>query len=140
MKTIAKHITALILAILVLASTVSFTVNTHYCMGRPMDRSVFTAAKSCGMEMLEATETPKGCEKVTQHCCHDEQHVVKGQKELKDSSIELTTTQQAVLTAYVLYTYLNLFEGLKENVVPFIGYSPHKVVKPIHKLHQVYLI
>ncbi len=139
MKTIATHITTTLLALLVLLSTVSFTVNTHYCMGRPMDRSVFTAAKSCGMELMKATDTTTGCEKVTQHCCHDEQHLVKGQKELKDSPVILTQTQQAVLTAYV-YSYANLFEGLQENAVPLVGYSPHRVVHPIYKLHEVYLI
>lgn len=68
-----------ILALLVLLSTVSWTVDKHLCMGRVMDTSLFLPAQDCGMEAAMAV-LDKGFEN---HCCADESFTIQGQDDLK---------------------------------------------------------
>ena len=92
------------LALLVLFSTVSFTVEKHYCGDVLVDVSVFSEAENCGMEAMEKLQKKS--------CCKDEVDVVEGQDELKISSFEdLDFEQQQFLVAFA-YSYLNGFESL----------------------------
>lgn len=66
------------MALLVLLSTVSWTVEKHLCMGRVMDVALFGHAEDCGMETNLAAfgETDN-------HCCEDESFTLEGQDDLK---------------------------------------------------------
>ncbi len=66
------------MAFFVLASTVSWTVDKHICMGRVVSISVFEKAQGCDMPM-ESTKT----------CCENESFTVKGQEDLKLSLTEI---------------------------------------------------
>ena len=121
-----------ILAILVLFSIVSFTIEKHYCGDVLVDVSVFTEAEKCGMEALEILQKKT--------CCKDEINVVLGQDELKFSSFEdLDFTQQQFVTTFI-YTYVNLFEGLSQQIIPHKDYSPPNLVTDIQVLDQVFTI
>lgn len=142
MKTIFNKILATLMAFVVLISTLSFTVDMHYCGGVLVETAIFQKAKGCGMEMKSgiAQENNKGCSITKKGCCKDEHIIVDGQDELKlDTFDKLTTEQQAVVASY-FYTYINLFEGLENNIVPFRHYTPPLVVKNIQKLDETYLI
>ncbi len=67
-----------LMAFFVLASTVSWTVDKHICMGRVVSISVFEKAQGCDMPM-ESTKT----------CCENESFTVKGQEDLKLSLTEI---------------------------------------------------
>jgi len=136
MKTITQKIASLLMACIVLLSTMSFTIDMHYCGDILVDTSVFTAAETCGMELQESS---KECSVSKKNCCSDTQIVFEGQDELKNSFDSLATEQQLFISSFV-YTYLNLFEGLEGNVIPFKDYSPPLLVKDIQKLDGVYLI
>lgn len=117
---------------LVLFSTVSFTIEKHYCGDVLVDVSVFTDAEKCGMEALEILQKKT--------CCKDEVDVVLGQDELKFSSFEdLDFSQQQFVTTFA-YTYINLFEGLPKQIVPHKDYSPPNLVTDIQVLDQVFII
>ena len=45
-----------------------------------------------------------------------------------------------VNTVKGVYSYINLFEGLEKNIVPFKNYSPPLIVTDIQVLDQVFLI
>ena len=62
------------MALLVLVSTVSWTVDKHLCMGRVMDISFFADAESCGMEKAAALMEKK----MENHCCGDETFTILG--------------------------------------------------------------
>ena len=116
---------------LVLFSTVSFTVEKHFCGDVLIDISVFGDAKSCGesMGMLHKKS-----------CCKDEIEVVKGQDELKSHSFQdLDFSQQQFLTTFA-YSYINLFESLDKLIIPHKDYSPPNLIKEIHILDEVFLI
>lgn len=125
------------LALLVLVSTMSFTVEKHFCGSILVDTAIFTEAESCaGMDMSknETTENEK------YNCCKNEVEVVKGQNKLKITSFDdLKFHQQLFFTSYVC-AFVNLFEGLPEQIIPHKNYSPPNLVADIQVLDQVFII
>ena len=89
MKELFRKISSISMAVVVLLSTLSFTVEAHYCGDTLVDSSLFQEAESCGMEMQKSTYED-GCSVSMKNCCSDEQLVLDGQKELKSSSENLT--------------------------------------------------
>jgi len=137
MKHLAQKIFSPLLAFLVLFSTLSFTVDKHYCGNSLVDVAVFSSTKGCGMENTVNTDCPDTS--LQKKCCDDEEISFQGQKEITVTIDDLTIDQQLFLVSYV-YSYINLFEGLKENIIPFKNYSSPLVVKDIQLLDQTFLI
>ncbi len=124
------------LALIVLCSTVSFTIEKHFCGDKLIDVSVFTEANKCKMEALEIE-----LDKITKEsCCKDKVDVVKGQDELIVKTIDDFDFTQQLFVATFTYSYLNLFEGLPQLVIPHKNYSPPILVTDIQVLDQVFLI
>lgn len=126
------------MALIVLFSTFSFTVEQHYCGDVLVDFSFFGAAESCGMDVQKNMHPEQSAFSQT-HCCNDETLSVDGQENLKLSFEKLTLNQQQFVAAFI-YTYINLYEGLPENIVPFSDYPPPLLVKDIQILDQTFLI
>ena len=119
-----------------LCSTVSFTIEKHFCGDKLIDVSVFTEANKCKMEALEME-----LEKITKEsCCKDKIDVVKGQDELIVKTIDDLDVTQQMFVATFTYSYLNLFEGLPQLVIPHKNYSPPILVTDLQVLDQVFLI
>ena len=134
MKLIFLHKSfSVMLSILVLCSTMSITVEKHFCGGTLVDVALFSEAKGCGMEMTSESQMKKPC-------CKDEVEVIQGQDELKVTSFkELDLEKQQILLAYV-YTYASLFVSLPKEIIPHRDYVPPNLVTDIHVLDQVFLI
>lgn len=127
---------AVALSLLVLFSTLSVTIEKHFCGDTLVDVAIFTQAKKCGMEMQDMDKS----EIVKKSCCKDEIDIIKGQDELKTNSLDdLSSIQKQILVAYS-FSYINLFEGLPKKAIPNRNYSPPKIVKDIHVLDETYLI
>ncbi|WP_289038566.1 hypothetical protein [uncultured Zobellia sp.] len=139
MKKVFHKISSVLMAFVVLFTTMSFTVNMHYCGDSLVDFSVFKSAETCGMEKAQPV---KSCENPTmteKDCCTDQQFVKEGNQDLKTSFDKLTFDQQTFVATF-FYTYINRFEGLDENIVPFKDYSPPFVERDIQTLYETYLI
>ena len=130
MKKAFQHIVCLSMAFLVMLSTMSFTVDKHFCGSHLVDKAVFSKAKTCGMQMNANSES---------HCCTNEKISVEGQDELKVSFDSFDFQQQLFITTFS-FTYFNLFESLPKQVVPFKDYSPPLLVSDIQLEHQEFLI
>ncbi len=130
------HIMSVFLALMVLLSTLSWTVDKHLCMGRVMDVSFFAGADSCGMEAM-ADAMPVNAEK--DGCCDDESFTIKGQDDLKVSWFDLDLEHQVFLVAFTK-SYFDLFVPLKELPVPNETYPPPLLVRDVQVLDQVFLI
>lgn len=126
------------MALIVLFSTFSFTVEQHYCGDILVDYSLFGQAESCSMDVQKASEAQE-CNLAKQNCCDDETLSIEGQDDLQLSFEKLTLDQQQFVVSFV-YSYLNLFEGLPENIVPFNDYPPPFLIKDILILDQTFLI
>ena len=139
MKSVIHKILSISMAFVVLLSTMSFTLNMHYCGDTLVETAIFNKAKGCGMEMEMEKPSTEGCSITKKNCCNDEQLVVDGQDELQLQVDKITFDQQVFITSFV-YTYINLFEGLDNNVSTYEEYKPPLVVRQIFKIDETYLI
>ena len=137
MKQLFHKILSLSMALVVLFSTMSFTVNMHYCGDNLVETAIFKKAKGCGMEMQ--SPSTKDCSITKKNCCSDKQVLLDGQDELKLNFDTLSFEQEQFIASFV-YTYINLFEGLDKNVSSYEEYKSPLVVRQIFKIDETYLI
>ena len=124
----------MVLSFLVLFSTLSFTVEKHYCGDNLVDVAIFSEVKKCGMEMSPDTETTQ------KSCCKDEVDIVKGQDDLKLSTAKNLSLNQIVFIQSFVYSFTALFESLPKQIIPHKNYSPPNLVADIQMLDQVFII
>ena len=127
------------MAVVVVITTTSFTVDMHYCGSSLVDFSFFDSADGCGMEKIE---TPSSCEDATitqTSCCTDKQIAVEGQDDMKQDAVKLSKNQQLFVAAFT-YSYLNIFNDLrnKDNLVT--DYPPPLPKNNVYILYQTFLI
>jgi hypothetical protein len=137
MKQVFHKILSFIMAFVVLFSTMSFTIDMHYCGDTLVETAVFQKAKGCGMEMQNPSNND--CSVIKKNCCSEEQLVVSGQDELQ-LQVDKISFEQQVFVASFVYAYINLFEGLDNNVYSYQDYRPPLVIRQLYKLDETYLI
>lgn len=135
-KRVLQKSFSLLMAFLVLLSTVSFTVEKHYCGDKLIDVAVFSKAENCGMDMepmlMESMEKKQ--------CCHEKLELVKGQDKLKKSSSENYHFGQQFSLTKLNYPYINLLEDLPQQIIPHKYYSQPHLVADIQIWQQVFII
>ncbi|MDT0293164.1 hypothetical protein ACFQ3R_09160 [Mesonia ostreae] len=141
MKKFLHNAMAVFMVAVVLMTTMSFTVDMHYCGETLVDFSFTQQVETCRMEnnkneSLGSCESPKMSK---ESCCSDKQLVQEGQDNLKTSFDQLTLEQQIFVTSFT-YTYINLFEGTESKQIPFVDYAPPFVKRDVQVLHQTFLI
>ena len=135
-KTFAHKTISVIMAFVVLCSTLSFTIEKHFCGDFLIATSIFSEVDKCAQEAFELEQ-----EAITKKpCCKDVVDLIKGQDELQNKSFDDLEFQQQVFLEAFAYSYINLFEGLPQLIVPHKGYSPPNLVYDIQVLDEVYLI
>jgi len=140
MKHFLREISAIIMAFVILLSTMSFTISEHYCGGDLVDSSLFSKVDVCNMDMyMQKTSSENDSCNNNNNCCKDIIKHIEGQNDLKVDFSSLNFEQQIFVTSFA-YSYINLFEGLKENIIPFKYYTPPFLVTDILVLDQVFLI
>ena len=137
MKQVLHKIMSFAMAFVVLFSTMSFTLDMHYCGDTLVETAVFHKAKGCGMEMQSPSN--QGCAITKKNCCSDEQLVVEGQDELQLQVDKISFEQQVFIASFV-FTYINLFEGIDNNVTSYEEYKPPLVIRQLYKIDETYLI
>ncbi|MGB3145152.1 MAG: hypothetical protein WBB24_13695 [Maribacter sp.] len=140
MKQVVHKIASLSMALLVLFSTLSFSVDMHYCMGHLVDFSLFDDVKTCSMQMGKS-ESPNDYNmmEMKMDCCSDVQLNKVGQDDLKISFDTISFDQQVFITSFV-YSYLELFADELTKKVRFENYSPPPLIRDTLVLDQTFLI
>ena len=138
MKKVFYKISSASLALIVLLSTVSFTVDSHYCGDTLVDSSLFGHVETCGMEVQQQSPSSE-CDISKKDCCSDEQVIVEGQDTLKTSFDKLDKDQQLFVAAFI-HTYINLFFESQEDLNSYRDYTPPPLVRDIQVLDQTFLI
>lgn len=133
MKKIIHKISAFLMALVVLISTMSFTISMHYCQGELVDTAIFQKAHSCGMEMGDENTMKKN------GCCDDKEINIEGQDELKLPIADLNLDQQVFVIAFA-HSYIELFQTIEDRKNTFFDYPPPFIVRQIFKLDETYLI
>lgn len=124
------------LSFLVLFSTLSLTIEKHFCGDVLIDVAIFSESEKCKDDIAEKTKH----DSIKKSCCKDEIDVVEGVSQLTTNSFEdIDTIEKQVLIAYGL-SYVNLFEGLPNLVIPHKDYTSPILIKDIQVLDETYLI
>lgn len=133
MKNIFIKLASFTLALLVLFSTFSFTVEKHYCGDFLVDVSFSGKTEGCGMKMNGVVSAKK------KKCCTNEIHKIEGQDELQSNKIDkLTFEKEQFLTTFV-FSCNDFVERKSKNKV-YKGFSPPDISINYQVLHQTFLI
>ena len=106
MKESLHKISSILVAFLVMFSTLSFTVDRHYCGERLVDIAVFSEASGCGMEIEKGNDDVLSFSKKS--CCKNETSIVEGNSIDQQALQKLNLQQINFVTAFV-GSYNNLF-------------------------------
>lgn len=142
MKKAFHRTISFVMAFVVLFSTMSFTISSHYCGDSLVDSSIFAKLKTCGMESETKIVNPlqsTGCSITKKDCCSDTQETVSGQNELQLSFDKISVDQHIFVTAF-FHTYNNLFEESQKITPSSTIFPPPNIVRHIYKLDESYLI
>jgi len=137
MKSVVFKIVSSFMALLVLFSTLSFTLDMHFCGDVLVETAIFKKAKGCGMEMDNPVSNT--CELTKKNCCSEQQSLICGQDELQISAHEIAVGENVFIAAF-FQTYSQLFKTSNNQVSNFTAHAPPMVVRSIYKLDESYLI
>lgn len=116
-------------------STLSITVEKHYCGDHLVDIALFTSAETCGMEAPKSQDALSN-----KSCCKDVVDLIEGQDELSLSSYEdLQLVKITLLATTVLPIEIHDTRVLKV-FEPKGYYSPPLIIRDFNILHEVFLI
>ncbi len=134
LKQTLYRISSCIMALVLLCSTMSFTVSMHYCGDTLVDTAVLEKARTCGMQDLasDAMELMKGC-------CSTEEFSVDGQDVYPAPTFDLKFQQDLFIASFVL-SYHALFIPQDKEVNFFFDGPPPFSVRHRYKLNESYLI
>lgn len=131
MKKVFQKIASITLALLVLLSTMSFTVEKHYCGDYLVDVSLIGNADSCDMKMDAI---------VDDNCCKDEIYHIEGQDKLqKNSTDDLSLNQQKLIFKFAI-SYQTVFVDIDTEKEFYSDFSPPDIPQDYQVLYQSFLI
>jgi hypothetical protein len=133
MKLFLSKIVSFSLALLVLCSTFSFTVEKHYCGDFLVDISFTGETEGCGMDMDKASNKKK-------NCCKDEVQKFEGQDELQTSKVENITFQNQQFLAVFYSSYQDLFLENTTKSDFYKDFSPPDIPFDYQILYQTFII
>jgi len=140
MKSFIDKILSITLALIMLFTTTSFTVNMHFCCNQMVDMAFFSKAEVCKDKVQKKDSPIKQCSTLQEkECCSNKSFVKEGDDVFKESNIASQIETLVFLNTFV-FTYINLFEGLEENIVPFKAYRPPLLFADIQILNETFLI
>ena len=122
------------MAIVVLLSTMSFTVEKHFCGDSLVDISIVGNVERCNTDKNLSKTTMKN------NCCKDEVYHIEGQDKLqKESLSKLSFEQQKVFVAF-LFSYHSIYVDYKNEQSFYKDFSPPDLDRDIRVLYQTFLI
>ena len=124
------------MAVLVLFSTLSLTIEKHFCGDALVDVSVFTTVQKCSSDE-DSIEHPVIMKK---SCCKDTVDLVEGQDELLLKTFNDLDDQELEFLVSLVYSfsYVPLLEQKKH--VSHKHYEPPNLFYDIQVLYETYLI
>lgn len=138
-----RKISALLLSMLVLFGSTSFSVSMHFCMEQMESIAFFNDAKEC--EMMAQTppctgedDHRQGSHEGMDGCCEDRINLVEGQDELKEAGSVSMPNLQFFAVLYTIAFY-SLTSPLLEDY-SYKTYLPPIIERDIPVLVQSFLI
>ena len=134
MKQLRTKIGAVLMTLIVLLSTMSFTINQRYCDGNLVDTTLFSKSESCKVVVQS------NCCEITEECCNHEQIIIDGQKELPSRVVSETLILKHYYVVNTLNFNLEKESFYYENSVINKKYIPPSLVFNKQIIHQVFII
>ena len=134
MKQMSSKIGAVLMGLLLLFSTTSFTLQLRYCTSDLIETALFSKADSCSVE------EDKDCCLSAKDCCNVEQIVIVRQCELLPTPAVSFQLKKHYYAVNWLVFYLNNFECQTKNKFLKEEYIPPNRVVNRQLVNQVYLI
>jgi hypothetical protein len=133
-----RTILSYVLAIIVMLSSMSFTINAHMCGGELKDLAVFTKATPCKKEAAKPSCHQEEGEE--NNCCKEQSFETEAQKlPVHNLKLQKVSTQLLLLYSYS-FPQFNFSKGtVLDKINPFELSPPYKPVD-IHILLQSFLI
>jgi len=128
MQRIVLQLFSWVTSLLVIVSTVSWTVDQHICMGRVVSTAVFSEAAGCGMTMSEDNK-----------CCDHKTDTLKGQDDLKNSEVIIDFAPTAIIVEPFVLSIIKPAEVTAE-VPSIFRFHPPDPPERLHLMFQVFLI
>jgi hypothetical protein len=129
-----QKVFAFLMALLVLVSTLSITIEKHYCGDHLVDVAIFSSAKKCGPETPDDAPTMKASS-----CCKDVVDLIEGQDELSISKSEVIPSLDAVvLPEIAMPEGIALPQGAEKPLYQY--YKPPNNTVPIYLWNECYHI
>lgn len=130
------------MALVVLFSTMSFTISSHYCGENLVDSAIFSKSKTCGMESKNqsiATLKSTDCSVTKANCCTEDLKIIIGQDELKINFDKISFDQHLFVTSF-FHAYYTIFIISEDPSASLNEYPPPIMVRQLYKLDESYLI
>lgn len=127
------------MAILMFASTVSWTIEKHYCLDFLIDIAFFHEAEGCCMPSV-MDQNPVLTAIDDDSCCSDEVISVQGLDSLTFPDRDQIVVLPLFFVTPGLYGHLYFVAPEGRLLSPFDNYPPPLLVKDVHVLNEVFLI
>ena len=134
MKQFTTKIGAVLMTLIVLLSTMSFTINQRYCDGNLVDTTLFSKSDSCKIVVKS------DCCEITEECCDHEQIIIDGQKELPSRIVVETPIVNQYFVINSVKLHLEKYDFQTENRIFHKKYIPPSLVFNNQIVHQVFII
>lgn len=140
MKRKLQQIAAVFLAAFLLFSTISLSVDLHFCGDHLVDLSFTGRAANCNAVLNAAANSGK-CPMAAMECCSDEAISLQGQDDLQQHIFDYSLSHPDYLAHAIIYNFYQVGSPiLKESPTSFVDSSPPPLIRKIHLLHSTFLI
>jgi len=127
---------SLLMAFLVLLSTVSFSIGKQFCGEELIHVSLYVHTDHYGIDL----QSSRSASLEKRDCCTHEIEVVQGQDQLKLNPSEEFHVAQQLFLATLIGTSTTHLEGLPLQINPQKPYAPPKLIRDAQVFDQVFLI
>ena len=141
MKKTSFKIASLLLAFTVLFSTMSFTVDKHFCGDMLFSKAIFAHAEDCGMQPVIVCNGDDSSQNksLDNGCCHNVQEFIKGQN-LEQKALQTANLDIQKIAIIVNFKSFDFDAVYKQIAYTYQDYSPPLLVKNIPVLVQTFRI
>jgi len=131
-RSLISKIGSIVIALLVLVSTMSFTIDAHYCGNILVDKAILSKAQTCEMHQHMPSEKESSC-------CDNEVETIEGQDILQFSKVEFDLDIPIEFTVFSLIYFCDL-DVYEKQIDEFQFYNPPQYSLDLQLLNQVFLI
>ena len=139
MKKVSLHTFSVFMAFLVLFSTMSFTVEKHFCGKSLVGHGVFSSAGKCKAETHTCGVEGMDHMEMKDSCCSNKTECIKGQDELSHSQMTFNLVPQTFIIPLSI-VLVDLLPELSPGVITYPPYEPPQLVYDLQVLCQVFTI